>query len=1031
MERIIRFFSTNSILVNFITILILLLGLITVFSIKKEARPPVSMGTVIFNTYYPGASSSDVESLISIPLEEEIAKVQGLRKLVSTSYVGLSRIYVEIDPDSEDEDNIISALYRAVSRVTLPEGAVDTEAFEVKTDSFAVLAIVLYSKNGIKDLYAASDIIENRLKSLTEVAEIEARGKEDPVFDVEVEPKKLDEYQLSLSDIIFVLKNYNLSAPAGSIISDKEDTQIRFFNELDNEDKISNLVIRVNEFGKGITVREIAKVKRNFKDSRNIYRFNGQDALGLEITKASGADTVKTVDKVKVELDKIKSMLPEGVDYEIVWDDSYYINDTLRFATQNALMGLALVLITLFLGLRSIRMSVLTSLGLPIAFLGSIIIINYLGYTLNMMTLIGIILVVGMLVDDSIVVAESISHSFENGLPPKEAVVQGTMKVISPVIAAVGTTVLAFLPLIFMEGIMGKFMRVIPVAVITALVVSLIECFLILPNHILEFIKIGGEFKFKRDSIFKNIENKYVEIVNKLLNRKFIVTVATFSFLIISFIISVSILKIELFSMKGIPYFTILLQGKENIPIEETLEVSSKIERALSKYIPSDIKGISYNVGTSIKQHGVFLDVGTNYSTITIYFPDLKDRVNSEEKTIENIRKTIKDLNINDFNVTFDLMRGGPPTGKPVDIEIKGESLDEIVLATKDLKEKISKIKGLTDITDNLDKGKYEYRLILDQKIARELGISAFDVQYLAMSAFEGIKITSVRKGEDEYEIRVIYPKEYRNSIDKLLSLNLKTGAGTYVPIRKIVSVEKANSPSLITRTFQRRYMNITADVDSKTSVKEANLEVQNIIPEIKEKHKTVDIKLSGEAAEIKDIIKDVSKIAIIAFIAIYMIVSLIFNDIRYPIFIVMAIPFGVIGAMLALIFHGVPISLAVLIALVGISGVVVNDSILLVSTIKNNYKGGMEFRTAVIESARRRFRPIALTSITTLAGVFPAAYELFGANDFMRHMSLVMGWGLLFATLMTMFLLPSIIYSAYLIIINRRINKLDTNKSY
>lgn len=1024
MRKLIRFFSTNSILVNFLTIIIIVLGLFTVFTIKKEARPPVSMGKVVFTTVYPGASPSDVEKLVTIPLEDELSQVEGIKELTSTSYTGISRISVEIDPDVENEDSVISALYRAVNRVTdLPEDANTPESFEVKTESFPVLRLILFSSSGLHNLYKASDLLENRLESLDSITKAEATGKEDPVFDVEVNPKKLDLYDVGLTDIILALKNYNLSAPAGSIVSDTEDTQIRFFNELDDTKKIEKLVIRVNEFGKDIKVRDVATVISGFKDSKIAFKYSGKTAIGFEVSKAVGADIIEAAEQAKEELKRLEKLFPEGVTYDIIWDDSYYVKDTLGFASKNALLGLFLVLITLFLGLNSFRMSIVTSLGIPISFLGSIIILNYFGYTLNIMTLIGIILVLGMIVDDSIVVAENIFHSIENGAPPKVAVVEGSTKVVMPVIAAISTTILAFFPLIFMEGIMGKFMRAIPVAVISVLVISIIECFLILPNHILEVIRFGGNFKIKKEGFLLRLQEKYARIIKRFLENKFKVVIATVIFFVIVLGSAVSFLKVELFSMKGIPYFNILIKGKENIPIEDTIKVAKRIEKSISKFIPEDLKAVSYTAGQLSRKYGAKLDVGTNYGMITCYFPELSERSKKEEQVIASIREEIDKVNTEGFKVSLDVQRGGPPTGKPVDLEIHGEDLNYIEKAARFLRSKLYTVKGLRDFSDNINNGRKEYRLILNQKLANELGISSFDIQQVAMSAFEGIKITSIRKGLNDCEIRVIYPKEYRNNIKRLLSLNLKSPLGTYVPLGKLVKVSKEDSPSVIDRINQKRYMNVAADITSDVSVKYANNEVRKFMPEFEEKYPLANVKFAGEEEETNEFVSNVLKIALIALIAIYMIVSLMFNNIKYPFFIVLAIPFGLAGAMIALMIHGVNVSVAVLVSMVGLSGVVVNDSILLVNTIKDFYVNkGQDFKEAVINGAKRRFRPIVLTSVTTLAGVLPAAYEIFGANAFMRQMSLVMGWGLFFSTLLTMFALPAIIYSTHKFIVKKKV---------
>ena len=1018
MDRFLRYFVTNSLLVNSITILIIVGGIISLFSIKKEARPPVNIGKVFFSTVYPGASPLDIEKLITIPIEDELAKVEGLKKLSSTSYVGLSRIIAEIDPDVDDEEAVISSLYRAINRVTdLPDGVDRPSVYEVRTSSFPVITLVVHSDKGKDSLYRGSEIIEQRLESLKAVAEVDIHGKQDPVFDVKPIPSSLSSYSVSISDIIRVLKSYNVSGPAGNIISDTEESQIRIDHELNTVKKIENLVVRVNDFGEGIKIRDVAKVVAGYKDDRKAFLFNSKIAFSVTVRKMSSVDTITSVEKIKSELEEIKKILPEGVSFDVIWDDSVYVKNTLRFTAQNALFGLGLVLIMLFIGLNNFRMSFVTAIGLPVAFLGTITVISFLGFSLNMMTLIGIIIVVGMLVDDGIVVAENIYHAVESGHTPEDAAVIGAKQVMLPVIGAVSTSIIAFIPLMFMKGVIGKFMSVIPIAVVIALVFSLFECFFILPNHIVEGMTFGRKCvtSVKQSWLILKLEYFYVKIIKWVVHHKWLVTASTVLIMVAVGGLSYKFLRVELFSVHGIPSFSIVIKGKDNIPLKETLEVAKKVEGVVKKFLPRDLEFYSTELGSASRQRGVFLDIGTNYALVTAYFHELGKREREESEVIEDVRTAIKKLEIKGFDISLDVDKGGPPTGKPIDLEVQGEKMDRMIEVSGVISKKLRETKGFVDVSDTLSRGRYEYKLILNQKRAQELGVSASDIQLVTMSAFEGIRISSVRKGLDDCDIRVVFSNKYRSNISELLKLKMQTRLGTYIPLKKIIDVKKVPSQNNINRTSRKRFIGVTSNIDKTISAAQANTKVREMLPEILKDYPEIKVYQGGEEAERVELLKDVLKLALIAFLSIYMIICLIFNSLKYPFFIVIAIPFGFAGAMLALLTHGEPISVSVLVALVGLSGVVVNDAILLIKTIKDFYKNrGLSFEEAVIEGTKRRLRPIFLTSVTTLAGLFPAAYELFGVNIFMRQMSLVMGWGLFLATILTMFSLPAIITTAH-----------------
>lgn len=1021
MDGLIKFFIKNSLLVNFISIFVVVAGIIAFFSVKKETRPLVNIGSVVISTPYKGASPLDIEKLISIPIEDELSGIDGIKKIQSTSYVGLSRVYVEIDPDVKDEEKVTNDIYRAIDGITdLPKDAEEPNIFEIKTSNFPIFYILLYSDNGIKDLYEAGDLIEHKLIGAKGVSEVEFYGKMDPVFDVIVDPVFLEKYNLSFNDLIGIISSYNNSGPAGSIVSTVEDTQIRLDQELNSTQKISDLIVRINEYGKDIKIRDVATVVQDYEFNRVVNRFEGKNAIGISIKKSNEADTIKTAASIKQTLNEIDKLLPKTVKYKIIFDDSTYVKDTLKFTSQNALVGFIMVLLILFIGLNNFKMSLVTSLGLPFSFFGAILMIYLLGYSLNMMTLIGVILVVGMLVDDAIVVSENIYFNYEKGLPIEDACVIGVKQVFFPVLGAVSTTVLSFLPLIFMKGIMGKFMSVIPVAVISALIFSLFECFIVLPNHIYDIEKKyknkSKSKKFKVSFFISKIEAFYTKFIKFVIDHSWKVSLISILFVIIVAVLTFNIIKIELFSSKGITDFSILIKGKDNIPIENTIRASEKVEEIIKKFIPLEVDSYSSTIGQAQRQHGAFLNIGTNYAKIVAYFPSLKERSIDEAVTIKKLREEISLLKIDGFEVFFDVQRGGPPTGSPVDLYIKSENFEKAEAVSQNIRNYMETIPGLVDINDTINRDRFEYKLELDQKIAVELGISAKDLQYVAMNAFEGLEVTSVRTGKYDTNIRVVYPKNYRDDINKLLNLKIKTKLNTYVPIKKILNVVKAPSPAEINRDTKERFISLTADIgDNKLSSKKANKMIRDRIPEFTENYDGVTVEFGGEEEETNEFIKDLIKLLILAFMSIFMVISLIFNSLIYPFFVVLSIPFGLAGAMIALISHNVNFSVAVMVALVGLIGVVVNDAILLIKTIVETNKSNINisFKEAVIYGSIRRLRPILLTSITTLAGLFPAAYEMFGRNEFMKQMSLVMGWGLFFSTIMTLIAIPALLVCA------------------
>ncbi len=1006
MKKLIAAFVKNSILVNFLTVFIIAVGVMSIISIKKELRPEVSIDKVVITTTYTGASPVEMEKLVTIPIEETLASVYGIDSIESLSYTGMSQITVDIDPDNNDKSSVIQEIFRSVSNIKdLPDEAEDPRVRELKSKAIPVYGVAIYGDVDDFTMKKWVEKLEDELEQLSLVSSADIGGLSDPTINVVVDPKKLQKHSISVEEIMNSIKSWNRSAPAGYVRNNGKEIPVRLAEDLDELKKISKLIVRTNDMGKGVSIRDVAVVKWGFKNNRKIDRYNGTKNVQIDITKKENADTIKTVDSIKKAIAKFNTKLPTQIKTLEFRDESSKIKLKLNSVYQNAIIGLVLVVAILLLMLNW-RIALVTALGLPVAFFGSIWALSMMGYTLNTMTIIGIILVIGMLVDDGIVVAENIFYHYEKGQNKIDAAIDGSYEIITPVIGTVLTTIVAFLPLVFMSGIIGKFLSVIPVAVITCLVFSLIECTMILPNHAAEFM---GHGKSGVANFLNNLLEKiYKPLLNTTVTHRWKVIPVILTLVITLFLYFVAGFKMQMFPSKGVTSFSMNIQGPANTRIERTDEIVKSMEKAVQKHINKYITGYKSKIGSLDGRRGLSYE-GTNTAGFTLFLMDEDDLDKDPLEIVKMLRQEIKPLVPDKWILSFEVKRHGPPMGKAVEIEITHDDYRVMNEVSKLIQTKLKTIRGSSDIQDDLLTGFKEYVLKINQKKAVILGVDPSTLQRTSMSAFEGIPATKVRKLDDEYDVRVIYPDSYRDDINNLLQLKIKTKYNTYVSLSMLASLELVDSVGSIKHSNQKRTVSVMASLKGrKVTAYEINKKMTKYVEsEITPKYPNTQIHFGGEEEKRKEMMGELIQLFVIALLGVYMILSLVFRSVFYPFFVVLMIPFGFVGALSALQFYGEIVSLPGMISFVGLTGVVINDAIILVIYIRGRYQKTKDMAKSVIEGGLRRLRPIFITTVTTFFGLLPAIYELGGQDANMKPMAIVIAWGLVLSTIMTMLFIP------------------------
>jgi len=816
----------------------------------------------------------------------------------------------------------------------------------------------------------------------------------------------MSKYHLSLAELIDVLRKHNVSMPGGKIIVDGKEVLLRTDGEITSVEKAELIAVRGNDAGGYLPLGEVAKVKKDFAPAIMLQNTDGKKSVNLVVVKRESADAITLVDKVEKIIADYGKQAP-NISFSLINDYSYYVKRRLNVLVNNGWMGIILVIITIFIFMSS-RAAFVTAIGLPIAFLATFLMMDLSGITINLVTMFGLIIVLGMVVDDGIVVAENVFRLREEGMSPYEAAVQGAYQVWKPVTTAVLTTIAAFLPLMMMTGMIGKFVKFIPIIVMFALVASLVEVFLVLPSHMCEIERLPKHgWHWNRDwqnrvrAIYKRLLHALIQHRYKMASAFLILfAVALAIYLFIPFV---------LFPSKGIEAFFIRARGPVGTSLETTAKMLEPVEKVVASLPKSELKNFVTNAGLiTDNPSDPFGEVSSNVGQIAVYLTPITDRDRETDEIMDDVREKLKGLNSFE-ELTVDSVRPGPPVGKAVELNVSGDDLDALLAFAKEIKTHLETRKGVKDVKIDLRPGKNERRITIDEAKAARAGISVQDVALAIRAAFEGIRATTVRRGDEETYIRVRLPETQEAVPGALPSLLVPTKTCHLVPYRKITRIDPAQGLLRIRHFQRRRTIMVSANIDERvtTSISEN----EKVIDLFKDKIAKTGAVLTagGEWEETKTSVQNLKFAFIGALMLIFLILAFQFQSVVQPFIVMVAIPYGFIGVSIAFLFHGEPKSFLALMGAVGLAGVVVNDSIVMVDFINKEIKKGTDRIDAIVKAASIRLRPIVLTTLTTVFGLMPVAYGLLGFDPFLRPMALAMAWGLLVATTFTLLFTPCV----------------------
>ncbi len=1003
---IIHYSVKNPVIVNIITVAILLLGTISLIELPRELHPKISFNWIFIIVPFPSAGAEEVEKLLNIPIEDAIQDVDDIKLISSEAGEGGAFVMVQFEEiDDETFRTRLNEVEREVNNIDFPEGSLDPIVDDFDSDDF--LPVISVSITG--------DIPERQLRDLTEdlrddlidikgVGQVAITGVRDREIWIEVDPQKLYQHRLSMTQIAGAISARNLNLPAGNMSVGRESYLLRTIGEVGSADEFRDIIVRWSPRGNHLYLGEIATVTDRWKKESTRSRLDCQPSATLSVSKKANANSIDVIKQVKEVANNYRGSLPLKARIVFTNDNSIYIHDILHKLQTNAILGFVLVLIilNLFMGLRN---AMVAAIGIPVAFMATFIFMNYSGHTFNGSSLFGLILILGVVVDDAIIVVENCFRHRQRGLPRKEAAVVGTTEVFAPVISATLTTIAAFLPLILMTGIMGKFMRIIPIVVCLTLAASMVEVFLIAPSHFAEW---GGLRGFGDDRWFRRLKTIYTKALMWTIRRRFLVGPVLVVIIILEvMVVALGLVPVEFFHGDEFSQFYIHVTMPPGTKLDDTDKVIRRIEESARDLAEEEVHTIISSTGLLQKEDDWIYADHVGQVIVDLVEKELRDR--SMDEIIDEMRGKVQKFE-GPIDIRIETMSGGPPVGKPVAVKIKGKYLDELAQVADEVKAVLASIPGTYDIGDDNLPGKQEVRIVVDEARASLYGLNVAAVAGEVRTAVDGSEVTVFRDGDEEVDVRLKMAGLENAGMEALRGLMIATPTGAMIRLDNICDFETEPTLFRIRHYKQERAITVSSNIDKRvTTAVEVNKELGRRFEEITARHPGYRLDFSGEMKEFTESFNQLARLFLFGVILIFTILSAQFKSVRQSLIILLTVPFGFIGSMIGLLIIQVPFSIVTMYGMVALAGIAVNDAIVMVSFINNARARGESKWRSIIESGRVRLRPIILTSVTTILGLTPMAIGLGGKSESWGPMANTIIFGLMASTTLTLLVIPTV----------------------
>ncbi len=785
MKKLIRYFASNHLLAYLITLMTIIAGLFSYMEIRRDVFPNLSYGIAVITTRFPGASPEDVELNVTNKIEDELKTVSNIDKVFSVSMENISVVTIVMDPNISDQDDIMNDVREAVGRISdFPTEVTESpHIMEVETGEFAILEIGLAGDIPYPELRKYAKQFEKKLEALSGVADVRSFGYLAREIEVQVDPAELEKYQIPLREIIAAIKQRNIRATGGSFESYTSEKNLMTLAQFKNPMEVGEVIVRSSFDGPLIKVKDLSIIKDDYEDERILSRMNGIPAISYQVTKKENADVIRMVKAIKKLANAEKEFLPEGVQILFSSDFSRIVENRFDVVLTNGFIGLVLVLLMLaiFLNLRS---AFWVAMGIPITLLGSIFLMPMFGVYLDSISMAAMIIIIGIIVDDGIIIAENIQRHRENGATPLDAAVNGLHEVFTPVVTTILTTFLAFAPMFFMSGIMGSFIFVIPLVITLALFISLFEATIALPAHL-----IGGKVKKKKikQSWFKTLEKPFNKILRVTLNLRYLFLLVTVAYFVGTMYYAYNHVKFELFPASMAEKFFILMETPTGSSLEATSEKVKEVEKIVQQLPREELASFVTRIGNQEPYPAGGFPPGENenWAFISLDLTPYTDRDRMADDIVESLREQTNKIEGFDV-INYSIESGGPPIGKPITLRIVSSDDELRTKLVDSIEVYMGTIQDVKDIVRNDRLGKEQVNINIDYNKLARLGLTVADIAQNVRIAYDGEVVTSVRYGDEDVEFRVLFLEEVRQNPDMLYDFLIPNNRGRLIPLKEV-----------------------------------------------------------------------------------------------------------------------------------------------------------------------------------------------------------------------------------------------------
>lgn len=982
-----------------LAVVVMAMGALAYVSLPLESDPEVEIPFVGVVVPWPGAAPDEIENLIVKPMEEELGGLDDIKEVTSSAREGRGTTFIEFEPGA-DLDEATSSVREKLPDIKneMPEEAEDPILIEINVND---VPIMLVSLRGGSDYLALTDVADDIARDILEVSGVSSAdifGGLEREVQVEADPRLLSKYGISLSQLIAALKAGNVNLPAGTIKSGSSEILVRSIGEYESLQDIRETAIPTATPGT-VRIGDVARVTMSFEEPESYSRTNGEASVTIVVRRRSGINTVKTADAIEEKLAQLSSSLPPGITLDVLQDQSEYIHDTVSQLANNAFFGGSLVVLVLFFAF-GLRNALMVGLAIPFSLLVAFGLLFATGNTLNGVTLFSLMLVVGIVVDGGIVIVENTFHHLEEGKDRVSAAKKGVEEVGTAVLAAALTTMAAFVPMLLMSGITGQFIKVIPLTVMFALFGSVIVDHIVIPPLAAKFVRprrkklLGAESKFGR---------RFERTLDWALRHRAIVLGAS-GLAFVGSLMLIPVVGVILFPEVDIGQFDVNIRTPPGSKLEYTDEVVRRVEEmVLAVPEVETANANSGSAGMSVYQIGTTAS-GPETGGISVELVDEDDRDRSMDEILEELREKVSSIPA--ATIEFAKLESGPPVGAAIVVEIRGDDLDVLYGLAEQVDEIVKDVPGTVDVISDHTQARPELRVIIDRNKAGQFGLSQQEVAYTLAAAHGGIVATEYSYGDDDIDVRVRLPEEFRD-IEATRGLTFTSYSGTQVPFTQVASMTYDSGPSFIRRVDLVRTVSVRSDVSGRNN--------GEVLKDIMERIAALDlpqgynIRYTGENEDRDEAFASLWRALFVGVALIIAVMTLQFSSLRQPFVIIVAVPLSVVGVVTGLLITNNPFGFASFLGIVALAGIVVNDAIVLVTFINQLRDEGQDKFSAAKLAARRRLRPVLLTTVSTISGLLPLSLGFAGSSEFWAPLGWSIIFGLAIATVLTLVIIPAL----------------------